>query len=462
MTRDSDTIAFAGVVGQAGMLASGEVTSSELVDLLLARIERIDSTLNAFRVVLAEPARAAAAAADRARRDGDTRPLLGVPIAVKDTVELAGTASLHGTGSPEPVAAHDAELVSRIRDSGLVILGKTQLPELAMWAATESIHHGITRNPWDLSRAPGGSSGGSAAAVAAGLVPAAHATDGLGSIRIPASCCGLVGLKPTHDTLPMGDHWVGLSHAGFLTRSVRDTAALLDAMIDGSTRLADAAEAGSEPLRIAVTTQAPTPARPVPEVRDTLDRAVGVLRDLGHTVTERTPPYGAALGLANSVRYLAGVAADVRTLADGTATERRTRHLAAIGRRLPRRAVRWARRYGEAFAQRMEGFLGEDHLLLMPTMPVLPREAGCLNRGTVGTLLHMLPCAAYTGPWNASGLPAISLPVGVTGSGLPIGVQLVGPTGSEGLLLAVANGMERVVSWADRRVDEDRVSAPLP
>jgi amidase len=459
---DSESVAYAGVVGQAELLRDGRLTSVELVDLLLARIERLDGNLNAFRTVLAASARAEAATADAARRNGDSRPLLGVPIALKDNIALAGTSSLLGTGSPEPAASADDELVRRIREAGLVVIGKTNLPELAMWAATESIHHGIGRNPWDLARVPGGSSGGSAAAVAAGLVPAAHATDGLGSIRIPASCCGLVGLKPTHDTLPMADHWHGLSHAGFVTRSVRDTAALLDATIDGSTRLATAAAAGTDPLRIAVTRRAASPARPTLEIRTALDRTVAILRDLGHTVADQSPPYGVSVGLSNTVRYLAGVAEDVGQLADPTAIERRTTHIAWMGRRIPGRTVRWARRAGEAFSLRMDRFFGEVDLLVMPTMPVLPRQAGCLQRGTLRTLKLMLPCAAYTGAWNASGLPAVSLPVGMAEGGVPIGIQLVAPDGREDLLLAVAAGVERVVGWTDRRVDEDRVLAPLP
>lgn len=458
---DSASVAYAGVVGQADLLRSGELTSVELVDLLLARIERLDGRVNAFRTVLAEQARTEAAAADAARRHGDRRPLLGVPIAVKDNIALSGTSSLLGTGSPEPVASHDDELIRRIREGGVLIIGKTHLPELAMWAATESIHRGVTRNPWNLSCTPGGSSGGSAAAVAAGMVPAAHATDGLGSIRIPASCCGLVGLKPTHDTLPMADHWHGLSHAGFVTRSVRDTAALLDLACDGSTRLSDAAAAGTPRLRIAVTTRAATPARPAGEIRAALDRTVAVLGDLGHDVSARTPPYG-AVGVANPVRYFAGVADDVGHLADPAAIEPRTRRLAAIGRRIPGRTVQWARRAGEEFGHRMDRFFADSDLLLLPTMPVLPRPAGCLRRGTVRTIQLMLPCAAYTAPWNACGLPAISVPVGVTAGGVPVGVQLVAPAGREDLLLAVAAEVERVVGWSDRRVDEEQVLAPLP
>jgi amidase len=451
---DEEEIAYAGVVGQAGMLRDGRLTAVDLVDILLGRVARLDGRIRAFRVVLADEARAAAALADQARQAGDPRPLLGVPIAIKDNVAVRGQAALLGTGSPEPVATDDAELIRRLRAAGLIIIGLTHLPELALWAATESQWNGISRNPWDHGRVPGGSSGGSAAAVAAGMVAAAHATDGLGSIRIPASACGLVGLKPTHDFLPIGDHWHGLSHAGFVTRSVRDTAVMLDAATDGASDFAGDLAPPAD-LRIAVSTHAATPARPVAEVRHALDRTVEILRGLGYSVIERDPPYGAALGPANSARYLAGVADDVDALVDPSATEARTRALARLGRQLPASAVPWARRQGDEFATAMAEFFTDVDLLLTPTMPVLPRKAGCLaSRGLARTLALMLPCAAYTGPWNASGLPAISLPVGTTSTGLPVGVQLVGPALSESTLLSLAAAIEPVAGWLDRRVAE--------
>ncbi|HEX3908907.1 MAG TPA: amidase family protein [Mycobacteriales bacterium] len=463
---DEDAIAYAGVVGQAGMLRDGRIDSVGLVDLLLRRIDRLDLRTHAFRVVLADQVRQAAVEADTARREGDTRPLLGVPIAIKDNVALAGQPSFLGSGSPEPVATADDELVRRLRAAGLIVLGKTHLPELALWAATESRCFGITRNPWAPDRSPGGSSGGSAAAVAAGMVPAAHATDGLGSIRIPASACGLVGLKPSHGLVPLGpdpDHWNGMSHAGFLTRSVRDTAVLLDIATAGATRLAEGLDEPPTGLRIAVTSHAATPIRPGPAVKAALDAAVGILRGLGLTVIERDPPYGRTLPQSVSARYLAGVAHDVSQLADPGATEPRTRSLAAIGRRLPETSVPWARGQGADFGSRMAGFFDSVDLLLTPTMPVLPRWAGSLaGRGLARTLTLMTPCAAYTSPWNACGFPALNLPVFTTPSGIPVGVQLVGPLGSEALLLQVAAAVEPVAGWLDRRVEGRPAVRSLP
>jgi amidase len=456
---DEAHVAFAGVAGQAQMLSEGALTSAQLVDLLLRRIERLDPALNAFRVVLAREARRAAAAADAARAKGDSRPLLGVPIAVKDNVAVAGQSAQMGTGSPEPVNTTDDPLVARLRAAGMVVMGLTQLPELALWAATESRHHGVTRNPWDTSRAPGGSSGGSAAAVAAGLVPAAHATDGLGSIRIPASSCGLVGLKPTRGLVPLGpdpDHWYGLSHAGFVTRSVADTAILLAATADPGHDFAGVlADPGA--LRVAVSVKPSTPTKVHPDVQRVVEDAVDQLRALGHDVVRRDPPYRNAVANANTVRYLRGCATDVSRLADPSRTEPRTRALARMGRALPKASVAWARRRGEEFGKQVaDEIFGEVDVLMTPTVPLLPVAAGSIaRRGLLGTLPSMVPRAAMTGPWNACGFPAISVPFGMSSAGLPIGIQLVGAPGSERLLLRLAATLEQTTRWTARRPPVD-------
>ena len=214
---DRDELAFAGVARQAELVRSGEVSSRELTALYLERIGRLDPELNAFRRVLAERALADADQADARRGAGDDRPLLGVPLALKDTEDVGAELTALGTAAQERPAERDNEFVSRLRAAGAVVLGKTNLPELAIMGSTEGPAFGVTRNPWDTDRTPGGSSGGSAAAVAAGLCAAASASDGAGSIRIPASCCGLVGLKPQRGRIslsPLQEHWYGLSVLG--------------------------------------------------------------------------------------------------------------------------------------------------------------------------------------------------------------------------------------------------------
>src|SRR3954469_21755028 len=278
---DPVDVAFAGVAVQRALLREGRVTATELLRICLDRIALYDGTLGAFRTVFAEQAAAAATAADEALGAGDDRPLLGVPIAVKDNVPGEGHAPAMGTGSPEPAAPRDAELVRRLRAAGAVIVGTTNLPELALWPFTESVTFGVTRNPWDPGRTPGGSSGGSGAAVAAGLVALATASDGGGSIRIPAACCGLVGLKPQRGRIPLGvagdesEHWHGLSCAGALTRTVADHAVLLDVLTGGG--LAVDVDDDPGPLRVGWTVKGGAPTPVDADVRASLEKVLGIL-----------------------------------------------------------------------------------------------------------------------------------------------------------------------------------------
>src|SRR5918995_3300335 len=251
---DRDELAFAGVARQAELIRSGEVSSRELVILYVERIERIDPELNAFRTVMAERAVVDAKQADGRRGAGDERPLLGVPIAVKDAEDVTGEITTWGTAANFTPASQDSELVRRLRSAGAVVIGKTNLPELAIMGETEGPAFGITRNPWNTDRSPGGSSGGSAAAVAAGLCAAATASDGAGSIRIPAANCGVVGLKPTRDRIPLAplkEHWYGMSVVGFEARSVEDAALLMSVGAeDGDLR--DSFSTSPGRLRVAV------------------------------------------------------------------------------------------------------------------------------------------------------------------------------------------------------------------
>ncbi len=235
VARVQQDLAFAGVVRQRAMLADGSLRARELVSLYLDRLERLNPALNAFVSVRADAALREADQAQQSLDAGDTRPLLGIPFGVKDEHDLAGEVTSLGTGATTRVASHDSEVVRILRAAGAIPLGKTTLPELGMHPFTESITWGVTRNPWDLARTPGGSSGGSAAAVAAGLVSFATAGDGGGSIRVPASCCNLFGLKVQRgrvSTMPYLESVGGLSVIGVLTRDIEDAALLYDLLAD--------------------------------------------------------------------------------------------------------------------------------------------------------------------------------------------------------------------------------------
>src|SRR4051812_23911860 len=266
---DATTLAYAGAAEQARLIRDGEVSSREVVQATLARIDQLDPVLNAYRVVLAERALVEADQADARRRAGNERPLLGVPVAIKDDVDVAGEPTAWGTAAHGGPVAQDAEAVRRLRAAGAIVLGKTLVPEITMLPATDTTTFGSTRNPWDLGRTPGGSSGGSAAALAAGLAGVALGSDGAGSIRTPSAWTGLFGLKPTRARAPVAPHadaWQGLSANGPLARRVADAALFLDATVtdDGVPEGGFAAAAARAPgrLRIAVSTKAPPGALP--------------------------------------------------------------------------------------------------------------------------------------------------------------------------------------------------------
>ena len=456
-----EELAFAGAAGQLTALAEGRTTSRQLVELCLARIARFDPALHAFREVWAEGARAAADAADRARAAGERRPLLGLPVALKDALDVQGVSIRWGTTSEEPPSDEDAPLVQRLRDAGAVFVGLTCSPELALWPFTESPATGATRNPWDPLRQTGGSSGGSAAAVAAGLVPLATATDGGGSIRIPAAACGLVGLKPTVDRVPMGEpgveHWHGMSAAGFVTRSAQDSALALDAVLGGETFGQAVHRGPAGPLRIAMTEKGPVPARLHPTVRAALHDTAARLRLLGHTVVQADPDYG-LLTPGFLARYLRGAADDFARLQQPAATEARTRGVARLGRRVSDAMLARARASGRAAAERLAQPPGNADVLLMPTLATPPPRVGrWQGRGAVRTLVGCSAYMPYTPPWNVTGQPAVSVPAGFTADGLPLAVQLVGRPGEDPLLLALAAQLERVRGWTARRPELSRL-----
>ena len=446
---ERDELAFAGVARQAELIRDGEVSSRELVELYLERIERLDPELNAFRKVMAERALVDAQQADARRGAGEERPLLGVPIAVKDVQDVTGEVTRYGTDAFTKPAAQDDELVRRVRAAGAVVIGKTNTPELAIIGDTEGPAFGIARNPWNTDRSPGGSSGGSAAAVAAGLCAAATASDGAGSIRIPASNCGLVGLKPTRDRVPMtpAGHWYGMSVAGFEARGVRD-AALLMSIGAADESLRDASAPTSERLRVAVSAK---PALPTPvhaDVKRVVGETAELLRSLGHDVSDADPPYPL---LSRAVaRYVAGHAQDVDELVERPERlQRRTKGFARVGR-ANRPALGWALQDDDS--GRMRPFFERHAVLLTPVMAVPPVRAGAWEGlGAVRTLIGMVRAYPFCLEWNLTGQPSISVPVGMSGDELPIGMQLVGRHGEEATLLGVAAQLEAELRFADRR-----------
>ncbi|MEG8280215.1 amidase [Streptomyces sp. AHA2] len=455
-----------GLAETARALAAGEVTSRALVERTLARIEATQGTVNAFRIVRAEAALAEAEAADRELAAGVRKPLLGVPVAVKDDMDVAGEPTAFGCCGEFPPVPSDGEAVRRLRAAGAVIVGKTNTCEFGQWPFTEGPAFGSTRNPWSTDHTPGGSSGGSAAAVAAGLVPAALGSDGAGSVRIPAAWTHLVGIKPQRgriSTWPRGESFQGITVNGTLARTVADAALLLDAAsgnhdldphrppaIDLSAAL------GRDPgrLRIALSLKPPftaVPARLLPEVRT---RVVGLaerLARLGHTVEEADPPYG-QIGLTFVPRATAGIAERVDESPFPALLDRRTRDAARLGRLLGGAPLRVARRAEAVLHRRIGAFFGSYDVVLAPTTAAPPPRIGALlELSGFATDRAMIAACPYAWPWNVLGWPGINVPAGFTPDGLPVGAQLLGPAHSEPLLAQVAAQLEAELRWQDRR-----------
>jgi amidase len=437
------------------VLRAGETTAHEVTAATLERIDALNPRLNAFRTVLHDEALAAADAAQERIDDGDDGPLVGVPVALKDNVAQAGQVSTYGTGAYGGPEHEDAELVRRLRDAGAVIVGRTHLPELAAHPFTESITWGATRNPWDLTRTPGGSSGGSAAAVAAGLVPLAHATDGGGSIRFPAACCGLFGLKPTRDLVslaPDAEHWFGLSMANCVARTVLDSARFLDVVADPPhPTYADAARRAPGRLRIAWTTK---PWQPTPVHRDhkrAVRETAELLARLGHVVHEEAPAWGLILP-AYLAGYLCGVAQDAGRLAHPERLERRTRHMVAMSRLVPRGELERARRRRDGITAGIGELFSRVDVLLCPVAPYPAEPVGkWAGRSALRTLNRSAAGVVFTAPFNITGQPAAAVPAGFSGDGLPLSVQLAGRPGEEGTLLSLAAQLEAERPWAMTR-----------
>ncbi|HET9875899.1 MAG TPA: amidase [Mycobacterium sp.] len=454
-------LAFAGAAEQARMLSAGTITAPALLEVYLERITRLDPQLRCYRAVLADAARTEAAAAQQRLDAGERLPLLGVPVAIKDDTDIAGQTTTYGTSAHGPAVSQDAEVVRRLRAAGAVMIGKTAVPELMMFPYTESVTFGATANPWDTGRTPGGSSGGSAAAVAAGLAPLALGSDGGGSIRIPSIWCGVFGLKPQRDRVPLAPHddaWCGLSVNGPIAHSVADAALFLDvtATLPGPED-GFVAAAARDPgrLRIALSTKAPSPLpiRLGKAQRLAVDEAGALLRSLGHHVIVHDPDYPPmAVNRDYLPRYFRGIHDDVHSLPHPERLEVRTRAMARVGALFSERRIESVRRKEAAVAARVQSIFDDVDVVLTPGNATGPSRLGAYQRrGAITTLLRVAARVPYQQIWNVTGQPAAAVPWGFDRAGLPVAIQLVGRPYDEATLLALAAQIEKAKPWAYRR-----------
>jgi amidase len=450
-----------GLQEQVLLLRAREASSRELVEAALERAAAAQLKLNAFRVICTEEALAAADAADAGLLSGESAPLLGVPVAIKDDVDLAGHTTPFGCGGGRP-AVRDAEAVRRLREAGAIVIGKTHAPEVGQWHFTETPLHGATRNPWNPDHTPGGSSGGAATAVATGVVAAAIGSDGAGSVRIPAAWTGLVGLKPQRgrvSTWPDAEAFNGLSCYGPLTRNVVDAALLLDAVHgnvpadrhrpeppSGSFVEAAAREPGR--LRIALSFATPFGVSSAvdSEHRAAIEAFAERLGELGHEIVRLDPDYG-LVGPAIVPRGMAGVEEWLRAHGEDRSTlEPRTRTHARFGRALSGLPLRLSRAAEPRLRRRIGRVFERCDIVLTPTTAKPPPRIGALEgRGYWATSTTASATCPFAFAWNVVGWPGISVPAGLTAAGLPIGAQLLGREDDEATLLSLAGSVERAV-----------------
>jgi amidase len=459
-------------LGLAALVRSGQVSPSELADTAQSAIDAVNPTLNAV-IGRIDPS---APAADR------SAPFFGLPFLIKDLV-------LHAEGvtcdmgsrlvAGSFISPHDTDLMRRFKAAGLVTLGRTNAPEFGFCSTTEPVLYGPTRNPWDTARSPGGSSGGSAAAVAAGIVPIAHATDGGGSIRIPAACCGLVGLKPTRGRTPTGPefgqplHGLAIEHV--VTRTVRDCAAMLDAVqgpgvgdpfviAPPARSYAEEVGAPAGRLRVAVSLSGMMNAAIDDAVRSELMRIARHLESLGHEVTEASPVFDEATFHAANMTYWCGfLAAGVLGIAqlNGRKPSHETLEATTLacyeyGASLKLIDVETADALCNVVCRSVAPFFNDYDVLLTPTttgaaLPLGFTNANDSELGAKGWYDHLFRYAPFTALYNMTGQPAISLPLGVDAKGLPIGMQFVARFGAEDILLRLSAQLEESLPWSGRR-----------
>jgi len=475
MTKTSSELALLDATAQAALVREGELTAAELTQAAIERMERINPQLNA--IIHPDPQGAMARAANVSGG-----PLCGVPIAMKDIGgDEAGRpnqAGMRALKEADYRPAEDSYFTGKMKAAGTVSIGRTNTPELALLPTTEPVSHGATHNPWKLGYSAGGSSGGAASAVAAGIVPVAHASDGGGSIRGPASMCGLVGLKPSRGRCSfgpgLGERWNGFSNELVVSRTVRDTAAFLDALhgpMPGDPYSAppptksyvDAMGETPRALRIGLLDQGTRAVEIDPEAATAARNTAKALEQLGHHVEQAYPE---ALDDASHVgHYVSVVQANTaraldlygeklgRTLGQDD-VEPLTWALAQGGRTITAPQFVEVLQGVHGFGRKLAGFFGDYDLLVTPTQGKAPPEHGYFTSSPEEPLMAFIlaaPYGVFTLPYNMSGQPGISLPCHWTPDGLPQGVQLVSGFGREDLLLQVARQLEEAMPWVDRR-----------
>ncbi|MEZ5115262.1 MAG: amidase family protein [Candidatus Nanopelagicales bacterium] len=432
----------------ADAVRTGTASAHDATAEALARIASRDGEIEAFQVVRTAKALDEAAAVD-ARADKAGLPLAGVPIAVKDNVPVEGEPMRVGSAATSDAPqAEDHAVVKRLRGAGAVVVGLSRVPELCVYGATDSVF-GITRNPWDPTRTPGGSSGGSAAAVATGMVPVAHGNDGMGSIRIPAACTGLVGLKPGFGIVPAdlgATDWYGMSENGALATTVADTA-LVMSVLAARPQWAEVSEPDRR-LRVALSLRPPVlGVRVDPAYAAAVESVGSVLRVEGHDVRRDSPTYPQGAAIAALVRWFAGAAGDVDSL-DENRIEPRVRTHARIGRAV-RTSPLMSERLRESWRRKANEYLTQFDVLVTPALAQPPIEAKRWGDGSwAKTMAANIRYAPFAAPWNIAGFPAMTVPVAThPETGTPVAVQLVGRPGTEHLLLSLAATLERVRPW---------------
>ena len=438
------------------------MSAVEAVDEALHRIVERDPGIRAFTVVLADQARAEAAERDAALNRGQAPgPLHGVPVAIKEELDVAGCVTTFGGRGNSTPARADSEVVRRIRAAGAVVVGKTAMPEFGAWPYTESEAHGITHNPWSTGHTPGGSSGGTAAAVAAGMVPIGLGGDGGGSIRIPSAFCGLFGLKPQRGRVsaaPMEHLWWSLGTVGPLARSVVDAGLVYDAIRGNQdTDLYRAGETGSfveaarrEPgrLRIGWSTRPVTMGvKPDRSHVSAVEDTAALLEDLGHEVFEIDPRYPDPTR-AFVPQFFAGIRTEADAVEHYDRLERRTREVYRLGSWVTPKVLRFALKETERLSRKANRVFERCDVLLTPATAHRPPAVGVLDGiGAVRAGLRAMPAIAYAALWNLAGNPAASVPAGIGADGLPLAIQLVGRTDDEPTLLSLAAQLEAARPW---------------